>query len=378
MFLSSVQLTLRLGPTIPVPAPVSLVEALQSVEVQQPHHGRAGFSLTFQSGRAGLAALFDAPVVSHPLLQPDARVQVIVTLGARPRLVLDGVVTRHDHAPSNRPGASTFRVTGEDLGVLMDRDEALRTHRGIPAAAVITEALGDYVSEGIVPDFRGESLPAPTTPDAVITQRGTDYQFLLALAQRYDQVFRVAPDPDGAITSVAYWGPAQRSGVAQRALSIDLGPATNVEGVQFGYDPRAQEQADGALIDDDGRVVTFSDDPPSDVPLSRDGAAALAGSGQRRVRLAVAGSDLSDARARATARRSATRDALTVDGELDVLSYGDVLQAGATVDVRGAGQRHDGRYYVRQVTHQLQRGRYRQRFSLAREGRGTTTPAVRP
>jgi len=44
--------------------------------------------------------------------------------------------------------------------------------------------------------------------------------------------------------------------------------------------------------------------------------------------------------------------------------------------VRGAGTPYDGLYYVRSVTHEIQRGSYKQSFKLARNGLVSTTPVV--
>ncbi len=65
-------------------------------------------------------------------------------------------------------------------------------------------------------------------------------------------------------------------------------------------------------------------------------------------------------------------------GELDTVRYGAVMRARRVVGVRGAGMSYDGNYYVRQVTHAIERGNYTQRFTLSREGTGTLLPAVRP
>jgi hypothetical protein len=48
------------------------------------------------------------------------------------------------------------------------------------------------------------------------------------------------------------------------------------------------------------------------------------------------------------------------------------------VGLRGAGSQHDGLYYVKRVTHTIQRGEYTQAFTLTREGLGATTAVVRP
>jgi hypothetical protein len=81
---------------------------------------------------------------------------------------------------------------------------------------------------------------------------------------------------------------------------------------------------------------------------------------------------------RAQARTDASVDAIEADGEVDALRYGGMLQARGLVGLRGAGYSHDGFWYVKRVTHSIRRGAYTQRFSLAREGLGSTTPAVIP
>ena len=59
MSLLGIHLTLLIGPMVPLPAPPTLVEALQSVEVTQSDEGRSGFQLSFAVGRSGPLDLFD-------------------------------------------------------------------------------------------------------------------------------------------------------------------------------------------------------------------------------------------------------------------------------------------------------------------------------
>jgi hypothetical protein len=61
---------------------------------------------------------------------------------------------------------------------------------------------------------------------------------------------------------------------------------------------------------------------------------------------------------------------------VDVLRYGRLLQARQLVGVRGAGAAFDGLHYVKQVTHNIRRGQYKQSFSLARNGLLSTLPQV--
>lgn len=69
-------------------------------------------------------------------------------------------------------------------------------------------------------------------------------------------------------------------------------------------------------------------------------------------------------------------DAVTGDGSLDVSRYGRVLKARQLVGVRGAGDAFDGLYYVKSVSHSIERGEYKQNFSLARNGLLSTTSRV--
>ena len=49
--LLGVNLTLLIGPTVAVPAPLMLMQALQKVEVTHSDEGQSGFQVTFQVGR---------------------------------------------------------------------------------------------------------------------------------------------------------------------------------------------------------------------------------------------------------------------------------------------------------------------------------------
>ena len=69
MSLLGVRLTLLIGPTVAVPAPPPLIEALHEVEVTHRDDGQSGFSISFNIGRAGPAALMDYALAASPLLR---------------------------------------------------------------------------------------------------------------------------------------------------------------------------------------------------------------------------------------------------------------------------------------------------------------------
>ncbi|HHY56469.1 MAG TPA: hypothetical protein GYA08_13665, partial [Chloroflexi bacterium] len=123
-----VQLTLLIGPTVAVPAPPLLTEALHSVEVTHSDEGRSGFQLVFQAGRDALTGLIDYPLLSLPLLRPFNRVVLIVTFQGIPSVLMDGVITHQQLNPGSEPGTGQLTVTGEDVSVMMDLEEKSVEH----------------------------------------------------------------------------------------------------------------------------------------------------------------------------------------------------------------------------------------------------------
>ena len=67
-----------------------------------------------------------------------------------------------------------------------------------------------------------------------------------------------------------------------------------------------------------------------------------------------------------------------VRGTLDILRYGKVLRCNRPVGVVGAGLSFDGFYNVTSVSHDITRNSYTQSFTLAREGKVSTSPMVVP
>ncbi len=70
--------------------------------------------------------------------------------------------------------------------------------------------------------------------------------------------------------------------------------------------------------------------------------------------------------------------AISGNGSLDVMHYGQILNARSLVGVRGAGTSYDGLYFADSVTHNIKKGEYKQNFTLSRDGLISNTPAVLP
>jgi hypothetical protein len=371
MFLDlGIRLQLLAGGVVPLPAPPEVLDALLSVQVRNQDGDRDGFQLRFSLHKdAGV----EYALLRSGLFTPPNRVVLTVFTGVLPTVLIDGVVTQQQVVAGNLPGESALVVTGEDLSLMLDLEEKTDTFPAQPDSMIVFRLLGPYLRYGIAPGVTPTaSVPLPTSQ--IPSRQETDLACIKRLAERNGFVFFIKPTVPGS--SLAYWGPPPRLGLPQSALTIDMGPATNVSGpVTMGYNalgPAAPEVS--VTVPGTGVTLKVPVPPAGLPPLAAQPAPSLRKSLDRDAGRLSPGDAVQQARAEVIK----SFDAVTVTGELDVARYGQPLMARQLVGLRGVGLLYGGLYYVRQVTHNLEPGKYTQSFTLVREGLGTTTPGVVP
>lgn len=372
-----INLTLMIGKEVAKPVTRQLIEALQTVEVSHSDEGRSGFQIVFQVGRSDRNDLQDYRLISNPIFEVYNRVILVVTTGASAEVLIDGIITNQQLSPNPEPGKTTFTITGEDVSVMMDLTEKSEGHAAQDEATIARMILKEYEKYGIIarvvtPKF----VDRPTSNERIPTQQGTDLAYLKQIAERFAFVFYVTPGPS-VNTNIAYWGPPQKQTRPQKALTVNMGSFTNVASVNFQNDAMTATAVEGSVQDRQSNQIRPVQQSRSDRPnLAR--RPALQTQQQRRTRqFRQTGRDSAqaDARAQAMADRSVD-NVVTVSGELDTIRYGDFLHVRGLVGLRGVGYSYDGLYYVKNVTHKLARGLYKQGFTITREGLGSTVRGV--
>ncbi|HEX6938804.1 MAG TPA: hypothetical protein VF158_05290 [Longimicrobiales bacterium] len=368
--LLGIRLVLLIGDTVPLPAPYEVVRALTRVQVTHDARNGDGFQLTFALARDGVA---DYGLLASGALEPFRRVVIGVLFGATPEVLIDGVITHQQVTPREDPGASTLTVTGRDLSILLDLEEKNAQFPNQPDFVIVSTTLAAYAQYGIVP------APTPTTDVPIMLERiprqaETDLKLIERLARRNGYVFYIEPVTFGVNT--AYWGPENRLGIPQPALTVNMGADTNVRGLHFGMDALAPVASQGSFIEPISKTtLPIPPLPPLKVPPL-----ALRPAHARRTTLVRDAAQSNPARAAlaALAGPASAPDPVTVQGELDAVRYGRALRARRLVGVRGVGLSYDGLYYVERVSHTITLGGYTQSFTLHREGTVSTTPVVVP
>jgi hypothetical protein len=365
----SMRLQILIGPTLPRPAPYAVADALTDLVVTNKDQERDGFQMTFSLGKD---SPLDYGLLLNGLFDPPNRVVIVVFIGTTSQILIDGIITNHQVAPSNKPGESTLVVTGEDISLMLDLVEKSMTHSNQPDSIIVTKLLTSYATYGLTPKVTS-TTDAPLPTERVPTQQTTDLRYIQTLAQRNGFVFYIEPTQVPCVNT-AYWGPDNRLGAPQAALTMNMGPETNVDtSIRFSFNSLGPATPQVTIVDRDTKAATsVTASGGSRPPLASQPAQSL----RKTIVRDVANLSHRQAELRASSSSTQTSDAVNGSGEVDAVRYGHVLHARQLVGVRGVGNSYDGNYYIQQVTHHIKRGSYKQSFTLKREGRGALAPTV--
>jgi len=365
--LLGVRLLLWLGNTVATPPSVDLIRALTVAEVTQQDDGD-GFQLTF--------VLAKDQLLDFPLLREAAlfnRVAVAVVLGAIPEVLINGVITHQQVEPHPEPGRSTLTVTGRDVSLLMDLEDRNDSYPNQPDFVIVARVLARYPELGLVPAL----IPTTELPlqiQRIPRQAETDLAFIRSLAKRNGYVFHI--NPIAPNLNEAVFAPETRLGLPLPALTMNSMTNDNVNALHFSQDGMAAVGASGTFVE----PITKLAIPIPPLPSLRIPPLVASPTPARRKEQLRENANETPGRAIASAVARVTNapESVTGTGTVDTNRYGSVLRARRLVGVRGAGLSYDGFYYVRQVTHHIERGKYTQSFTITREGTGNLLPVVFP
>jgi hypothetical protein len=352
------------------------MEELTSVEVTQTaERGKpGGFHLTFNlSKRSPLHTVF---LLAGGAVPPVMRTLIVATVNGTPHVLMDGVITKQDVTPGTDASHDVLDITGVDLTAVMGWiDFSGIPYPAMPVEARVAVVLAKYALFGVVPLVIPTILfEAPIPTEKIPKHKGTDLDYINALAALVGYVFYIDPGPRPGM-STAYFGPEVKVGVPQPALTVNTDAHSNVDSLSFSLDTEQkklpvvyiQEPASKSPIPIPMPDISLLNPPLGAIPLPFKKVEYGSDSAKRSPTQAVL---------HAMAQAAGSADGVKGTGTLDVLRYGRPLKARGLVGVRGAGLAFDGLHFVQQVTHKLKRGEYKQEFKLTRNGLLPTVPAV--
>ncbi|MGZ8236402.1 MAG: hypothetical protein ACXWTY_00830 [Methylobacter sp.] len=374
MLKGSLHLTLLMGPVVPVPAPKIVVDALTEITVTNAVGSASGFELKFSLSND---SVFTSLMLLLGQVGPLLRTIIIVTVKGMPEVLIDGVVTQHQVTPDVQTGRSALTLTGSDLTAVLDFID----FSGIPYPAMPPEArvaliIAKYAVFGLIPVVVPRIMfEVPNPLNRIHSHKGKDLAYINLLAEEAGYTFFIEPGPAPG-TNFAYWGPEFRISAPQPALNINMDVHTNVESLNLRFDA-SKATLPLVFIQIEELKLTLPVPLPGLNPLAPPLGVIPPVSINVEQLKSIAHLSIPQAIMRGLKRAAdSTSEAVIANGSLDVLRYGHILKARRLVGVRGAGQIYDGLYFVKSVTHKIQRGEYKQDFTLTRNGLISTVPVV--
>lgn len=375
---SAIHMSLLIGPVVPIPVPAMMINALEEATVTSAADSASGFQLRFKiNNKSELNTIFLIAVGQNTSVgTPPLRVVLIVTLNGRPRPLFDGIVTKVDVQAGQNGQPGSITVTGDDLTKVMDLiDFSGLPYPAMPVSARVALVCAKYAAFGIIP------LPIPALfPDVPIpiehipAQQGTDLAYLQQLADEVGYVFYIEPG-EAPLTNIAYFGPEIKVGPPQPALNLDMDAHTNVESLNFSFDP-TKGVLPVVYIQNQLTRVPIPIPIPNLNPLQPPLGLLPTPIANLKFMKDTAKMNPMQAISKGLSEAKKSQDAVSANGSLDVLRYGHILKPRKLVGVRGVGVAYDGLYYVSSVTSTLKRGEFKQSFSLTRNGLISITPRV--
>jgi hypothetical protein len=394
--MAGTQLSLKVGLVTFSPAPAVVMDAIRSVQVTQKSGQRSGFQITMAMAKGGE---IEQDLLPDGYFAPGKRLILsVITDGIR-EVLMDGHIARYDVGQSNEPGQATLSLTGTDATQLLDQlDLSGVPLPGMPPIAQVNLMLAPLAVLGVVPLVIPTPLVAVDNPvEKWKSIKGTFYSHIQWLASQVGYQFSLEPGVTEG-QQFAYFGPdigtlvalgKSAAGDVLPPLTVNMDAASNVDSLSISFDGLTKPLVYGFYQPPDFPSpvipIPFPDavfNPPLGpgfIPYAKNLALNKFGSGSGDDGTeddGMTGSDLAALIMRGMGRAANGANVITASGSLDVARYGQILRPRKIVNVRGAGPHSDGMYYVQSVSTSIQRGSFKQSFSLSRNAHGSFSEKV--
>ncbi len=310
------------------------------VEVEE----KMGQATVFRLHYAADISEGDLPLLVDDRLAAGSEISVLVPTDGGQQCLVKGPVTGQRIHLQHGGAGSTLVVLGSDSSITMDREAKSQVWAGLSDSDAVTAILGNY---GYTPDVAATSAGHFEEKHTLI-QRSTDFYFVRQLAQRNGFLFWVTSDASGIETAHFKRPPLDGSsnteliinldspGIQQLDIEWDVERPTGVETLQL--DLNAKTDIDGGV---------------SVLPLTLLGDKGLTDiNGDTRSRYLTAPSDDAGdlvSRSEGALIESSWFIRAKCQTSFNVLRR--LVRAHTVVNVRGAGSRHSGNYFVASVRH---------------------------
>ncbi len=312
------------------------------------------------------------PIIDDGQFEPGARLGVEVEApGGLPLRLFEGFVTHL--RPHFEPIEANcyIEVLGVDASVLLAAQERASAYPDASESEAVVEILDRYQIPAVVDD----TTMRFAADRHLLTQRGTDWEFIQRAARRNGYAFYLEFDA-AREEVVGHFVRRATDGEPQADLTI-LRRGSNLQWIDIQVLFTGPVRHRGSALDPIAKRLVRSTDNGGDEALGGDHLADSIESGLRTVGVTEATAWLrdpipTDSGIAAEGRAHTERDAFVVEaqGEVDPALYRGVLRARRPVLIKGVGAALSGVYFVNSVRTRLLEGQLSQHFVARRNALG--------
>lgn len=303
----------------------------------------------------------DLPMLKDSRLDPGSELSILVPTGSESHCLVKGPVHSHQIRLKHGGAGSMLSVIGADTSLTMDRETRTAQWADVSDSDVVTTILANY---GYAPDVESTDAGHFTDKHTLI-QRDSDLRFVQRLARRNGFLFWITCDALGAET--AHFKRPPLDGTTDTELIVNLDSPT-IEHLDITWDVEQPTSVVGrqldlnSLTDIDGGVAVS----PQTI-LGDKGLSTITGD-TRSVQLLAPVDDAGNLQARGNGLLTEADWFVRATCETTLHALGRLVRAHTLVNVRGAGSRHSGLYFVSAVRHVMDDAAHRMEVTLMRNG----------
>lgn len=305
----------------------------------------------------------DLPLLTDGRLGVGSELSILVSVEGRNECLVKGPVHGQRIGLQHGGAGSTLEVRGSDTSVVMDREARSVIWSDVTDSDAVSSILNNY---GYTPDV-GTTSAGHYEDKHTLVQRATDLQFVRRLARRNGFLFWVSSDARGNETAHFQRPPLGGSPVAELVINLD---SPTIQQLSIEWDVERPTSVEALQLD-----LNTKDDLEGGVeesPLEALGASSLAAitGDTRSMQLTAPSDDAGDLGARGEGALIEAGWFIKATCETSLERLGRLVRAHTVVQVRGAGSRHSGRYFVAAVRHVIDDVAHRMEIELVRNGWG--------
>jgi phage protein D len=288
----------------------------------------------------------DFPMLLDGRIGPGSELAVIAPLDGKNNYLVKGPVTGQKVHLAHGGAGSFVEVSGTDSSVAMDRESRTLLWSDVTDSDAVTTILGQY---GYVPDVDSTSAGHFETKHTLV-QRDTDFQFVQRVARRNGFLFWITCDELGIET--AHFKRAPLDGDPAGDLIINL-EANTLGAVDINWDVERPTSVVAAQIDLNDK--SDIDGAVAQSPLALLGAQALnaIAADTRSVHIVAPVDDAGDLQSRGEGTLVEANWFIHATSQTTVNALKAIVRSHTVVNLRGAGTRFSGKYFVSGVRHKI-------------------------